>query len=635
VRQVLAFLLVRCGKHVQVGELIDELWGDEPPSSAMTTLQTYIYKLRKDVLERCTSANLHTRISGYMLDVSAERGDLLRFERLAHEGRTALEEGDAGRAADRLSAALALWRGSALADVSVGETLSAHVTRLEEERLRTLELRVTVDLELGRHQHLVSELKMLVSEHPLNERFHAHLMMALHRSGRRCEALSVYHRLRRMLIDELGMEPSASVQELHLTLLSADVSPGNDTPPASVRERFQTLLVPAQLPPDTSDFVGRQEILERVRGYLAPLGEANTAVRALSISGMPGVGKTALALRAGHAERAEFSDGQLYADLRGSTGRPADPHQILEDFARAIGIPADGIPDSLEERSKLFRTWSMGRRVLVVLDDAHSGSQVLPLLPASPDCVVVITTQCGLYSLPGVRHVELDVMSYDESVELLESASGRRSMGAERAAAERAAELAGRLPLALRALGSRLAGMRTWPIGKLIAQLEDTRRRLDLLSLPDLDVRGKFAASYRRLDQRDRSTFRLISLLPPPDFSAAAAARLAGAETDTVEAQLIGLAGCNLLTVTDSGGGEIRYGIHELVRIFARECLDQELLDLAQKGRAVELTEGGRKAASSLARAASSGTSAPVISTPEHPAPVRSVDRLVQAQSNG
>ncbi|GLW63957.1 hypothetical protein Arub01_22010 [Actinomadura rubrobrunea] len=582
VRQVLAFLLVRCGKLVQVGELIDELWGDDPPASAMTTLQTYIYKLRKDVLERCEAATLHTRVSGYLLDVSAERGDLLRFERLAHEGRTALDEGDPARAADRLSEALALWRGPTLADVSVGEILSAYVTRLEEERLRTLELRITADLELGRHQQLISELKMLVAEHPLNERFHAHLMMALHRSGRRYEALEVYQRLRRMLIDELGMEPSAPVQQLHLKLLNSDAETRTPRTSATiVRSRFDPLLVPAQLPPDISDFVGREEVLRDVRRHLVrPQGE-NTAVRAVSISGMPGVGKTTLALRAGHADRSEFPDGQLYADLRGTPDHPADPHQILEGFARAIGVPAGEIPDSLQERSKLFRTWSMGRRVLVVLDDAHSVSQVAPLLPASPNCAVIITTQRGLYSLPGVRHIELDVMSTDDAVELIETASGRRFTAEERKSAERIAQLAGRLPLALRSVGCRLAAMHTWPVEKLAAQIEDSRRRLDLLSFAELDVRGRLSAGYRRLDPRDRSALRLISLLPPPDFTATTAARLIGSGTDAVEAQLIRLASRHLLSVRRTGAGEIRYRLHDLVRVFARERLNEEFLEPA------------------------------------------------------
>lgn len=592
VRQVLAFLLVRCGKLVQVGELIDELWGEEPPNSAMTTLQTYIYKLRKDVLGHCGSASLQTRVSGYLLDVSADLGDLRRFESLAQEGRVALSAGDPALAADRLSEALALWRGPALADVAVGEILSAHVTRLEEERLRVLEQRIAADLELGRHQQLVSELKMLVSEYPLNEHFYAQLMMVLNRCGRRYEALGVYQGLRRMLVDELGMEPSTSVQRLHLTLLNSDAGPASSEPaptPAPATGSSDLLLVPAQLPPDTSDFVGRADVLETIRGGLLGPDRESTAGQAVCISGMPGVGKTTVALRAGHASRADFPDGQLYADLRGTSEDPADPHQILEGFIRAIGVPAHEIPESLQERSKLFRTCSMGRRLLVVLDDALWVSQITPLLPASSGSSVIITTRWGLYSLPGVRHVELGEMTCDEAVELIEFASGRSYLGAERRAAERATELCGRLPIALRSMGSRLAAMRNWPMEKAVEWVEAATERLDVLAFADLDVRTRCAASYRLLDPQDRSMFRLISLLPPPEFTADTAARLAGASTDLVEAQLIRLVGCNLLSVVNASGGELRYRMHELIRIYARECLDREFLE-PMRARAPKMT---------------------------------------------
>jgi DNA-binding SARP family transcriptional activator len=581
VRQVLAFLLLRCGSLVQVAELIDELWRDEPPSSAITTLQTYIYKIRKDVLGGCSTARLHTQVSGYVLDVSAEGGDLLRFERLAHEGRALLESGDPRRAADVLREALSLWRGSPLADVATGEILSAYVTRLEEERLHTLELRITADLLLGRHQQLVSELKMLVSEQPLNERLHAHLMTVLHRSGRRHEALETYQGLRRMLIDELGVEPSASVQQLHLALLDSDAEVENVS--SGAHDRFETVPTPAQLPPDISDFVGRADVLQRIHRHLVHSEGGASTMRAVSLSGMPGAGKTVLALRAAHTVRTEFPDGQFYADLRGTTDVPADPRDLLEGFARAIGVPAHAIPDSLPERSKLFRSWSMGKRVLVVLDDAHSVAQITPLLPASPGCAVIITSRCGLYTLPGALHLKLGLMSLDEAVQLIESASGCRYTGTQRGVVERAARLAGCLPIALRSFGSRLAAMQTWPIDKLVRQLEDTRRRLDVLAFADLDFRTRIETGYERLDSRDRDAFRAVSLLAPR-FSAADVARMVGDDIDEVEAQLLRLVRHNLLSTTETSSGESRYWMHELVHIYARESAEREVLVTSPAG---------------------------------------------------
>ncbi|MEV5708029.1 BTAD domain-containing putative transcriptional regulator [Actinoallomurus sp. NPDC052274] len=593
-RQVLAFLLLRSGKFVQVGEFIDELWGDTPPSSAMTTLQTYIYKLRKDVLERCPGAHLHTRVSGYVLEVPPQEGDVFEFERLAAEGRAALDSGDAAGAADALSQALALWRGpAALADVTVGEILSAYVTRMEEERLRVLELRIEADLRLGRHLALISELKVLVSRHPLHERFYANLMLALHRSGRRYEALEVYQRLRRVLVDELGLEPPQWVQRLHLALLSSDPTVESLQEVPIVARSPDRLMVPAQLPPDIPDFVGRDDVLEQVRESLISSAHGGTAASAVSISGMPGVGKTAVALRAAHLERSAFPDGQLYADLRGSTDDPADPREVLAEFARAIGIPHHQVPESQAERSKLFRTWSTGRRVLVVLDDAASVQQVVPLLPATPHCAVIITNRGGLHGLPGVRHIGLGALDPDAGMSLLKPIVGADRVEAERDAAERIYELCGGLPLALRSVGSRLAAASTWPLAKMVAQLEDGRRRLDELSFADLDVRARYDASYRRLSPCDRSAFRLISLLPPPDFSAATAAGLIGSGTDVVEMQLIRLVGCHLLEIAKTGnGGEIRYALPELTRLYARERLDMEFVETAGDRRPEPAGEG-------------------------------------------
>jgi DNA-binding SARP family transcriptional activator len=673
VRQVLAFLLVRAGRLVQVPELIDELWGDEPPNSAMTTLQTYIYKLRKDVLENCSTACLHTRASGYQLDVPAECGDLLPFERLAQEGRDALEAGDPATAAERLSAALDLWRGPALADVAVGDVLSAHVTRLEEERLQVLDQRLTADLQLGRHMQLVSELKMLVSEHPLNERFHAHLMTALHRWGRRHEGLDVYQGLRRRLVDELGMEPSASVQRIHVSLLNSDSSPGSHAPasvatapqrpakpqrpavpqppaasqpsaavsrpgpdpvrrapsgpvpdhipgrlvsaaassappatvvarrdPAPVRRPIRTrgtlqTSIPSQLPPDVDGFVGRTEELEAIGMPCPMVGE--TAGGVVCVSGMPGVGKSALVARAAHEHRSTFSDGQLYADMGATSDRPAEPYEVLGAFLSEIGVPPQMMPDSVQERSKLFRTWSADRRVLIVLDDVASASQVEPLLPSSRTSLVITAGRRGLYSLSGVRHVELDPLAPVEAVELVERASGRRFTGHERAVVERAAGLCGHLPLALESLGARLATMGGRSIERLAAKLEEPGEPLSLLTFAGFDPRARIASSYQRLGPRDASTFRLISLLPPAGFTVDTAARLVGTEPEWMETRLARLVRDNLVSVV-AGGPDLRYRMHELVRLYARERLDLEFQKLVrEEGPAREIAfvgDGGR-----------------------------------------
>lgn len=616
VRQVLSFLLIRRNQIVQVSELIDELWSSNPPDSAITTLQTYIYKLRKDVLAPSGPTSLHTRASGYLLHVSDDDVDVCAFEKLSVHGRHALQGGDAQKANELLTKALGLWRGNALIGVTTGDILAAYVTRLEENRLRALEMRIEANMSLGRYQELISELKQLVFTYPLHERFHADLMTALNRSGRRYEALEVYRRLREVVIDELGLEPSAPLQRLHQSLLSADTS---DTAqyaehgararvtvlahrqangsiaslqeePAEVRTEVQeesraevatdnveTLTVPAQLPPDTSDFTGRTGPLKELRQGLAPRGDESTTARTVSICGMAGVGKTALALHAAHIDRALHPDGQLFADLRGASPDPAIPADVLADFLRSVGVPHHQIPGTLEERSKLFRTWCNGRRVLIVLDDAACASQVTSLLPATPQCAVIITSRWGM-SLPGVPTLELDLMDLGEGVEFLGRIIGCDRIMAEEESAEKIVGLCGHLPLALRCVGARLATMRTWSLEKMVALLKSGPDLLDQLRFADFDVRACYDSTYSRLDPPDRSTFRLLSLLPPRRFSAITVAGLVGSHPDTVESQLNRLVSCHLLHMTHDDGDEAHYQLHKLTRLYAQECLNREFL---------------------------------------------------------
>jgi DNA-binding SARP family transcriptional activator len=596
VRQVLAFLLLRRNQVVRVSELVDELWNSHPPDSAMTTLQTYVYKLRKDVLDPCALARLYTKPCGYLLDLADENIDLSVFEQLSLQGRLALESGDPARAAELLSEALSVWRGEALVGVSAGEVLSAYVTRLEENRLQALEMRIEADMRLGRHPELVSELKVLVFTHPLHERFHAHLMTALGRSGRRCEALDVYRRLRAMLIEELGLEPSAPLQRLHQSLLSADSGdPGGDssTQPVAVGYAAATaagymsgLTVPAQLPPDVPDFTGRAACLSQVRRELAGHGDGATTARTVPICGTPGVGKTTLALHAAHVDRAQYPDGQLFANLRGTSPTPADPADVLADFLQAVGLPRYQIPAMLEERAKLFRTWCNGRQVLVVLDDAYSMSQIAPLLPATPKCAVIITSRWRLYALPGCQTVEVDVMDLAEGVELLSRIIGASKVAAAQEQVEHIVDLCGYLPLALRSVGARLAAMPSWQPRKMVGLLESGTASLDQLRFADLDVRAGYDRSYDRLDPSDRSAFRLLGLLPPKDFSVATVANLLGGTAEAVEAQLTRLVGCHLLEAEEvNDAEEARYRLHKLIRLYAQERLNRELIQPEASGR--------------------------------------------------
>ncbi|WP_248958503.1 AfsR/SARP family transcriptional regulator [Sphaerisporangium perillae] len=617
VRAVLAMLVLRHNQIVSTRELIDELWGERPPATALPTLHTYVYKLRK-MLGAGDLAAVVTKPYGYLLATAPETIDVYRFERLVADGWSALERDDAGHATEALSEALALWRGPALANLAAGELLSAQITRLEESRLRALQLRLDADLRLGRHRELISELKELIATHPLNEDFYAKLMTALYQAGRRGEALEVYQNLRQTLVGQLGLEPSPALCRLQQRLLSAN--PGLDqpdldpAPQAAPRAAAPAATVkPAQLPPDIADFVGRGQVGEQIAAVLARPAESGTAVRVICISGMPGVGETTLAVHAAHRARAAFPSGQFFAEL-GGPGAAADPGEVLAGFLRAASVPPGDIPGDRDERSKLFRTWCSDRQVLIVLDDAASSAQIQPLLPGSAGCAVIVTSRFALHGFAGAHMVELDPLAQEEGLELLARIIGLARVEAERAAAEQVVRLCGRLPLALRCAGSRLAAGQGLTLGKLAERLEDPRTRLSDLRVADLDVRTSFHATYERLGEPERSLFRLLGLLQTPYVTMRQAGALLGCDPGHAERLLARLADCSLLSARPTPLGEVRYAIHELARLYARECLETELDTFGEtvaEARATEPAEDAQHAEPEEP-AVSGGNGAPV-----------------------
>lgn len=640
-RQAIALLLLRRNTVVRADEFIDELWGENPPTSAMTTLQTYIYKLRRILMKHGAEDILRTRPGGYMLTVPDSAIDQQLFEQYARTGQELLESGDPAQASEVLGRALALWRGSMLVDVVQGELISSYVTRVEELRFRTHELRIDADLQLGRHRELISELKSLIVTHPLHEHLNASLMLALYRSGRRHEALEVYRVLRHNMIEDLGLEPGAKIQQIHQALLSdpplephsdAGLLEGPPTPielgrrdaidhavavdnaPAVPADRGTQgeaessgerpavparrdadmpwepdspaprpspparIAPPAQLPPDLPDFTGRAALLRGIVSGYTSKGAADTertAPHITVVTGMPGVGKTAFAVRLAHRLRTQFEDGQLYVELHGSTGTGSEVTESLHGMLRALGVPESQIPDTVEERSKLLRSTTAGRRMLLVVDDAATMADVSPLLPGDPRCAVIVTSRRRLPELVGCN-VDLDVLSHAEAIELLGRMIGPERLEQERAAADQLVEQAGRLPLALRCIGSRIAGMPGFPLAKMAEQFAQPGQRLDLLRIGGLDVRSRFDSSYRRLSRLDQSVFRLLSMLPPSGFSIDAVAELLGWDTATVAGTLDRLIDEHLLRM-DGSTGEIRYTFSDLTLSYARDRLASAL----------------------------------------------------------
>jgi DNA-binding SARP family transcriptional activator len=579
-RALLAVLLLHANEVVSLDRLIDELWGAAPPRTATVTLQNYVARLRK-VLQvqgnhQVFREVLVTRSPGYLLRVDDGEVDRYRFERLATDGRQALAGGHAWRAGEFLRAALSLWRGPAFADVALGPLSRAEADRLDECRISAVEARVEADLQLGRHLELVAELEALVTEHPLRERLHHQLMLALYRSGRQADALAVYHRTRQVLVRELGLEPSPTLQQLERAILRADPALEPVLPTASVLpDEAGARSGPCELPPDIDDFTGRHGAVAQVEQLMEE--ERATAIVISAIAGKAGVGKTALAVHVAHRLRASFPDGQLHVNLRGAEAQALDPAEVLAKFLRSLGLEAPAIATGLEARVQQYRARLADRRVLVVLDNAASEAQVRPLLAGSPGCAALVTSRSLLSGLEAAHLLALDVLQPNQAVELLAKLTGPGRVAAEPQAAQAIVRLCGYLPLAVRIAGARLQSRPAWRLALLAERLADERRRLDELTTGDLEVRASVALSYQGRNQAERRLFRLLGLLVAPSFPAWVAAALLEAELAEAEGLLERLVDAQLVDIAGlDQARQLRYRLHDLLRLFARERLHQE-----------------------------------------------------------
>ncbi|MEU3241355.1 MULTISPECIES: AfsR/SARP family transcriptional regulator [unclassified Streptomyces] len=567
-RALLAALLLREGRTATSGELIDALWGDEPPSQALAAVRTYASRLRKAL----DPGVLISESGGYAIRLSEGAGtlDLAEAQEISADAEKAKHSGDLGLARELLNRALVLWDGEPLASVP-GPYADTQRARLEEWRLQLLESRLDMDLEQGCHAEAVSELTALTAAHPLRERLRELLMLALYRSGRQAEALAVYADTRRLLADELGVDPRAGLKELQQRILQAD--PGLAEPSAPAAEPVAAPIRPAQLPATVTDFTGRAAFVQELSDVLAAASTEEGRVMAVSaLAGIGGVGKTTLAVHVAHRARAAFPDGQLYVDLQGAGQRAAEPETVLGSFLRALGTPASSIPDSLEERAALYRSVLDGRRVLVLLDNARDAAQVRPLLPGMEGCAALVTSRVRMVDLAGAHLVDLDVMSPEEALQLFTRIVGQERVASEREAALDVVAACGFLPLAIRIAASRLAARRTWTVSVLAAKLGDERRRLDELQAGDLAVKATFELGYGQLEPAQARAFRLLGLADGPDISLAAAAAVLALPAEDTEDLLESLVDTSLLESAAPG----RYRYHDLVRLYARACAERD-----------------------------------------------------------
>ncbi|MEV6741011.1 BTAD domain-containing putative transcriptional regulator [Streptomyces sp. NPDC051104] len=563
-RALLAALLMREGRTATASELIDALWGDDPPPRALAAVRTYASRLRKVL----SPGVLLSESGGYAVRLGEPRSlDLAAAQELAAEAEKAKSSGDLRHARQVLNEAFALWDGEPLAGVP-GPYAEAQRARLEEWRLQLLESRLDMDLEQGCHAEAVSELTALTAAHPLRERLRELLMLALYRSGRQAEALAVYADTRRLLADELGVDPRPGLKELQQRILQAD--PTLAEPSAPAPEPSAAPVRPAQLPATVPDFTGRAAFVAELSEVLASAEGRVMAVSALA--GIGGVGKTTLAVHVAHQARSAFPDGQLYVDLQGAGPRAAEPETVLGSFLRALGTADSAIPDSLEERSALYRSVLDGRRVLVLLDNARDAAQVRPLLPGTEGCAALVTSRVRMVDLAGAHLVDLDVMSPDEALSLFTKIVGEERVASEREAALDVVAACGFLPLAIRIAASRLAARRTWTVSVLAAKLADERRRLDELQAGDLAVKATFELGYGQLEPAQARAFRLLGLADGPDISLAAAAAVLDLPLEETEGLLESLVDTSLLESAAPG----RYRYHDLVRLYARACAERD-----------------------------------------------------------
>jgi DNA-binding SARP family transcriptional activator/tetratricopeptide (TPR) repeat protein len=576
-RLLLVLLLTRANTLVSVDSLIDDMWGADPPESALSNLRTYVWSLRRLLaLADPVTAPISTDPRGYMIGVPAECLDMLTFERLVAEGADARRQGDLGLVARRLEEAVGLWRGAAFQNVPLTTgTLVATAQRLEEQRLAAVEELFDARLALGRHTEVVAELQGWVVQCPLRERLWEQLMLALYRDGRQAEALAAYQRLRTHLVEEIGVEPSLPLRRLQSQILRSDPALAPSDGVATAVSRVNVGLTPRQLPLDVSTFVGRAGELSTLRGLLEADGEGGPGP-VVVIHGPPGAGKSALAVHAGSLCSTCFPDGQLYVNLRGATSgvEPLCPGESLGRFLRALGVPAAEVPHGIEEAAALYRTLVAARRMVILLDNAATAGQVRPLLPGTSRTAVLVTSRASLTALEGATHLGLGPLDPDASRAMLERLIGDSRAAADPPATARLAELCDHLPLGLHVAAARLKARPSWAVRCLVDRLADERYRLTELAAGDVAVRSSVEVSYaalRRSDDRgDRAAARalcLIGLVPVTDLDTSMVAALLDTSPTEADRIIERLLDAHLMEATESD----RYHMHDLIRLFSRE----------------------------------------------------------------
>lgn len=559
-RALLAALALRPGQVVPATELIGQLWGDDPPPTARTTLRNYVMRLRKALPE----GRIRTAAGGYQLVVAETETDVGRLRELLRTSRsmtgTAPEQ-----ALEVLEEALALWRGTPLEDIGDCPLRGAEQSRLEELRLTAVEERFELKTVLGRHTEITDELTAAVRSHPLRERLARQLMLALHRSGRTADALAVYRRVRERLIEELGLEPGLELRQMEAAILRDDPELLRRTGPAAATSPVTPVMLGFPAVPGT--FVARERELALLQQWLTNSAGPPVCL----VDGPGGVGKSTLAVRAARETAGQYPDGLLYVDLRGADPRnPAlAPETALGLLLTALSVQHRDQPQDLAAATALYRQRLRGRRVLLLLDNALDADQVRPLLPDEPGCAALVTSRTTLVGLADGRHLHLGRLELAEAVHLLHAAVGSGPNPGETGAWEELARLCGQLPLALRIVATRMAARPQWSVRDWIDVLRQEHGRMDQLRVADLDLRAslmlsidQLAGSDNPVDLRAARLFPRLGVAAIRGYRPELAAALAGCEVAEAEAALERLTDARITDSPRPGD----YSLHDLLR---------------------------------------------------------------------